>query len=142
MCECVCTCNHTQVTMCAYSVCVCLYLHVCHMRACAHVCVWHATCSMGHMCNIVATFCVHPLSLHLCTHYTSTHTHTHTYMPSSHLLSLPSVLFTPISPLCPTQGSRLADVMTTSCSSWSTQSTTGQFSFHVHMSLCFLLFPS
>ena len=102
-------------------------VHTC-VRACVYhsVCVWHATCSMGHMYNIVATFCVHPPSLHPCIQYTSTHTHihTHTYIATSHLLSLPSVLFSPISPLCPTQGSRLADVMTTSCSSWSTQSTT------------------
>ena len=114
--------TYMYVSAAGLAIYVCAYMCAC-VRACMYhsVCVWHATCSMGHMYNIVATFCVHPPPFHPCTHYTSTHTHTHThtytptsYMPSSHLLSLPSVLFSPISPPCPTQGSRLADVITTS----------------------------
>ena len=65
---------------------------------------------MDHMYNTVSTSVTPPMySLHK-----STHIHTHTYMPTSRLLSLPSSVFMYISPLCPTQGSRLADVVTTS----------------------------
>ena len=122
--------------------CVCLLILTCMSYACVCTCMCVA-CNLlhglhvQHSCNLLCLPTVTPpmYSLHK-------YTHIHIYMPLSHLLSLPSVLFSPISSLCPTQGSRLADVMTTSALSWSTQSTTGQFSFHVHMSLCFLLFPS
>ena len=117
--------------------CVCLYLHVrqCWLSyMCVHTCVClcvcvcacvHVACNLLHGSHVQPSVFTHVTPpMHSLHKYTHTQTYTHTYMPTSHLLSLPSVLFSPISPLCPTQGSRLADVMTTSCMSWPTQSTT------------------
>ena len=140
MCMCVSAYVHATIHMsqCVHALCVFAYtymyvsaglaIYVCaYMCACVRVsqCVCVA-CNLlhgshvQHSCNLLCSPTTFPpmYTLHK---YTHTHTHTLTYtptsyMPSSHLLSLPSVLFSPISPLCPTQGSRLADhdVITTS----------------------------
>ena len=121
---------------------LCLLILICMPYACVCACMCVA-CNLlhgshvQHSCDLLCSPNITPpmYSLHK-----YTHTHTHTYIATSHLLSLPSVLFSPISPLCPTQESRLADVMTTSALG---QLKVPQDNVHcMCTSLCFLLFPS
>ena len=112
MCVCVCVC----VCVCGECVSVwCVYMW------CVRACVLHAICSMGHMCNIYSCnlLCSPTVTppMYLLHKYTHIYTYTYTYIHACPLYAsyhLPSVVFVYISPLCLTQGSKVADVVTTS----------------------------